>query len=105
MATATSKIEQPKVVSQAEWLAARKELLTKEKQFTKLRDDLSRQRCELRCLRLHKGFELIGRQHPVHQAHLQRFVGQEGFTQHQLLGGTLVADEARQQQAGRELGA
>lgn len=47
MATATSKKEPPKVVPQAEWLVARKELLTKEKQFTKLRDDLSRQRREL----------------------------------------------------------
>lgn len=47
MATATGKMDQPKVVPQAEWLAARKELLIKEKQFTKLRDDLTRQRREL----------------------------------------------------------
>jgi predicted dithiol-disulfide oxidoreductase (DUF899 family) len=36
-----------KVVSQAEWVAARKELLTKEKEFTRLRDELSRRRREM----------------------------------------------------------
>lgn len=45
MTVATSKNE--KVVSQADWLAARKELLRKEKEFTRLRDQLSRQRREL----------------------------------------------------------
>ncbi|MBZ5651743.1 MAG: thioredoxin family protein [Acidobacteriia bacterium] len=45
MTIATSKNE--KVVSQADWLAARKELLKKEKEFTRLRDQLSRQRREL----------------------------------------------------------
>jgi predicted dithiol-disulfide oxidoreductase (DUF899 family) len=46
---ATSKMEVPhlKVVSSAEWLAARKEHLAKEKEFTRLRDELSRQRREL----------------------------------------------------------
>jgi predicted dithiol-disulfide oxidoreductase (DUF899 family) len=47
MATATGRTENPKVASPAEWLAARKELLAKEKEFTRLRDDLSRQRREL----------------------------------------------------------
>src|SRR5438552_3576836 len=47
MATATTKVELPRVVSQAEWLAARKELLGKEKEFTRLRDELNRQRREL----------------------------------------------------------
>src|SRR5213080_1842000 len=47
MATATTKVELPRVVSQAEWLAARKELLGKEKEFTRLRDELTRQRREL----------------------------------------------------------
>ena len=37
----------PKVVPQVEWLAAREELLRKEKEFTRLRDELSRQRREL----------------------------------------------------------
>ena len=39
-----SKTERAAVVSQAEWVAARKELLRKEKEFTKLRDELSRER-------------------------------------------------------------
>jgi predicted dithiol-disulfide oxidoreductase (DUF899 family) len=47
MATATSKQENPKIVPPAEWLAARKELLKKEKEFTRLRDELSQQRREL----------------------------------------------------------
>jgi predicted dithiol-disulfide oxidoreductase (DUF899 family) len=37
----------PKIVSQAEWLAARKQFLKKEKEFTRLRDALSQQRREL----------------------------------------------------------
>jgi predicted dithiol-disulfide oxidoreductase (DUF899 family) len=47
MGTATSKSVQAKVVAPAEWLAARVELLKKEKEFTKLRDEISRQRREL----------------------------------------------------------
>ena len=47
MATATTAKAVPKVVPQAEWLAARKELLRKENEFTRLRDELSRQRREL----------------------------------------------------------
>jgi predicted dithiol-disulfide oxidoreductase (DUF899 family) len=43
-ATTNSKREAGKVVSPAEWLAARKELLRKEKELTHLRDELSRQR-------------------------------------------------------------
>jgi predicted dithiol-disulfide oxidoreductase (DUF899 family) len=40
-------IQDHKVVSPNEWLATRKELLRKEKEFTLLRDELSRQRREL----------------------------------------------------------
>ncbi len=47
MTTATSKKEISKVVPQAEWVAARKELLKKEKEFTRLRDELSKQRRDL----------------------------------------------------------
>jgi predicted dithiol-disulfide oxidoreductase (DUF899 family) len=36
-----------RVVSQEEWLAARRQLLRKEKEFTRLRDQLSAERCEL----------------------------------------------------------
>lgn len=42
-----SGTEQSKVVSPVEWVAARKELLKKEKEFTRLRDEVSRQRREL----------------------------------------------------------
>ena len=41
------KMDHPKMVSHAEWIAARTELLNKEKEFTRLRDELSRQRREL----------------------------------------------------------
>jgi predicted dithiol-disulfide oxidoreductase (DUF899 family) len=45
---ASSRTElHPKVVSPAEWLSARKQHLTKEKEFTRLRDELSRERREL----------------------------------------------------------
>jgi predicted dithiol-disulfide oxidoreductase (DUF899 family) len=38
---------QHQIVSKAEWIAARKEHLAKEKEFTRLRDELSKQRREL----------------------------------------------------------
>src|SRR5271155_5644257 len=41
-------MQHPKIVSNAEWVAARKEHLVKEKEFTRLRDELSRQRGEFR---------------------------------------------------------
>ncbi len=44
MASSTIDAVQPNVVSHAEWLAARSELLNKEKEFTRLRDELSKQR-------------------------------------------------------------
>jgi predicted dithiol-disulfide oxidoreductase (DUF899 family) len=40
-------MEKPKVVSRQEWFGARKALLAKEKELTRLRDDLSQQRREL----------------------------------------------------------
>ena len=60
MATARSKMESPRIVSQAEWLAARKELLKKEKEFTRLRDDLSRQRRELPWEKVEKEYVFDG---------------------------------------------
>ena len=47
MTTATMERTPAKVVSPAEWLAARKEFLAKEKEFTRLRDELNRERREL----------------------------------------------------------
>jgi len=43
MTTAAIEKTGTKVVSHAEWLAARKQFLAKEKEFTHLRDELSRQ--------------------------------------------------------------
>jgi predicted dithiol-disulfide oxidoreductase (DUF899 family) len=60
MATATSKKEISKVVPQGEWIAARKELLKKEKEFTRLRDELSRQRREMPWERVQKGYVFDG---------------------------------------------
>src|ERR1700735_4468071 len=40
----TNLTESPRVVSQAEWLSARRELLIKEKQLTRQRDEIDRQR-------------------------------------------------------------
>src|SRR5438309_3497905 len=60
MATATTKVELPRVVSQAEWLAARKELLGKEKEFTRLRDELTRQRRELPWEKVEKKYVFEG---------------------------------------------
>jgi len=48
------------VVSQAEWLARRKELLRKEKEFTKARDALSADRRALPWVRIEKPYEFEG---------------------------------------------
>jgi len=56
----TSTLERPRVVPQAEWLAARKELLSKEKEFTRLRDELSRQRRELPWEKVEKRYVFEG---------------------------------------------
>ena len=53
---ATSKTQLSKVVSPAEWLAARKQFLIKEKEFTRLRDELSRQRRELPWEKVEKNY-------------------------------------------------
>jgi predicted dithiol-disulfide oxidoreductase (DUF899 family) len=55
-----SAMEHSKVVSPAEWVAARKELLKKEKEFTRLRDELSRQRQELPWEKVEKAYVFEG---------------------------------------------
>jgi predicted dithiol-disulfide oxidoreductase (DUF899 family) len=60
MATPMQKQGQSKVVSPAEWLAARKELLKKEKEFSRLRDELSRQRRELPWEKVEKAYTFEG---------------------------------------------
>ena len=49
-----------KVVSNADWLTARKSLLAKEKEFTRLRDELSRQRRDLPWGAVTKTYEFDG---------------------------------------------
>ena len=49
-----------RVVSQEEWLAARKQLLSKEKEFTRLRDRLSAERRELPWVRVDKEYVFDG---------------------------------------------
>ena len=60
MATATSKPGPRRVVSAAEWLAARKELLRKEKEFSKMRDQLSHPRRELPWEKVEKQYVFDG---------------------------------------------
>jgi predicted dithiol-disulfide oxidoreductase (DUF899 family) len=49
-----------KVVSNEEWLAARKGFLAKEKEFTRLRDELARQRRELPWVKVEKAYVFDG---------------------------------------------
>jgi len=55
-----SLIERPKVVSRAEWLSARRELLIKEKQLTRQRDEIDRQRGELPWVKVEKSYIFDG---------------------------------------------
>jgi len=59
-AMVTNETVNAKVVPQADWLAARKELLAKEKEFTRLRDELSRQRRELPWEKVDKNYVFEG---------------------------------------------
>jgi len=52
-------------VSQEEWLAARKELLQKEKEFTQLREDLAAQRRQLPRVKIIKDYRFIGNEGEV----------------------------------------
>jgi len=57
---ATRAMEHSKIVSPAEWLAARKELLKKEKEFTRLRDQLSQQRRDMPWEKVEKAYVFDG---------------------------------------------
>ena len=48
------------VVSDHEWVQARQALLTREKELTRLRDELARQRRELPWVKLSKSYEFEG---------------------------------------------
>ena len=51
-----SQLDKPRVVSDAEWVAARKELLAKEKEFTRQRDALSAERRKMPWVRVEKEY-------------------------------------------------
>jgi predicted dithiol-disulfide oxidoreductase (DUF899 family) len=52
----TNTIENPKIVSREEWLAARKKLLAKEKQLTRERDALAAERRQLPWVKVEKNY-------------------------------------------------
>jgi predicted dithiol-disulfide oxidoreductase (DUF899 family) len=56
----TTHIELPKIVSRAEWLVARKELLAKEKAATRARDALNAERRRLPMVRIEKDYVFDG---------------------------------------------
>jgi predicted dithiol-disulfide oxidoreductase (DUF899 family) len=58
--TDRSEINAAKVVSEAEWLVARKDLLTREKELTRLRDEVSRHRRELPWVKVDKEYAFDG---------------------------------------------
>lgn len=60
MSTSMTELQHPKTVSHNEWLAARKQHLAKEKEFTRLRDELSRQRRELPWEKVEKSYVFDG---------------------------------------------
>jgi predicted dithiol-disulfide oxidoreductase (DUF899 family) len=58
--TDETEVNLSKVVSAAEWLVARKDLLTREKQLTRLRDEVSRHRLELPWVKVEKEYIFDG---------------------------------------------
>jgi len=60
MATSPIEVQHPKVVSSAEWLAARKKFMAREKELTQLRDEVSRQRRELPWEKVEKTYTFDG---------------------------------------------
>ena len=66
----TSNVEYPRVVSRAEWLAARKEFLIKEKELTRLRDQLNAERRRLPMVKIEKDYVFEGPDGNVHLLHL-----------------------------------
>ena len=60
MSTAAQAQTQHKVVSEEQWIAARKELLAAEKEFTKQRDALSAKRRELPWVKVEKNYVFDG---------------------------------------------
>jgi predicted dithiol-disulfide oxidoreductase (DUF899 family) len=55
-----NQINHPLVVSETEWLVARKDLLVREKEFTRLRDEISKHRRALPWVRIKKNYVFEG---------------------------------------------
>ena len=97
---ATTKIERPRIVSQAEWLAARKELLAKEKALTRQRDALAAERRDLPWVKVEKAYTFDAPEGKVTLAELfdgrsqlfiKHFMMAPGVT-HQCVGCSLEVD-------------
>ena len=58
-------MNRPNVVSQTEWLAERKELLAREKEFTRQRDELSAERRKLPMVEIEKEYVFEGPKGPI----------------------------------------
>lgn len=56
----TEQMKHPRIVSEAEWTVARKDLLNREKEFTRLRDELSRHRRELPWVKVEEDYVFDG---------------------------------------------
>jgi predicted dithiol-disulfide oxidoreductase (DUF899 family) len=56
----TNPVERPKIASRTEWMSARIELLKKEKQLTRLRDQLDQQRRALPWVEVEKNYVFAG---------------------------------------------
>src|ERR1700749_1360274 len=70
MTSSVIEAVQPNVVSHAEWLAARPEFLAREKEFTRLRDELIRQRRALPWEKVEKPYAFDSRWGEVTRADL-----------------------------------
>jgi predicted dithiol-disulfide oxidoreductase (DUF899 family) len=78
-------LEYHPVVSRDQWLVARKELLKKEKELTRLRDEISAQRRKLPWVRVEKDYVFQGPNGPETLGDL--FEGRSQlFVQHFMLG-------------------
>src|SRR5213593_2124994 len=58
--TKVNQMSHPEIVSEAEWLVARKDLLAREKEFTRQRDALSAARRQLPMLKIDKEYVFDG---------------------------------------------
>src|ERR1041384_1644347 len=58
--TKTSEVNPTKLASREQWLIARKDLLTREKELTRLRDEVSRHRRELPWVKTEKNYIFEG---------------------------------------------